>query len=363
MKLKVTQENLSKALGYVARIANTRGTLPILANVLLQVEDNRLKIAATNLDIAISCFVGAQIQKPGSLTVPAKLIQDLIAGLPTGVIELEQDGAKLKINTNHYNSIINGVGAEEFPVMPTIDKGLTVSIPASILRDGLQQVVFAASNDESRPVLTGVYLQSIDGELVAVSTDSYRLAEKKLQKTKKDIKILVPATALQDVLRIINDPVTDVDVLCDDQQVRFSVGDTEVVARLIEGTYPDYRKLIPNSFATTAVIKRTEFINITKVASLFARESAGSVVLNVDEPSNSIWVRAVASQLGENNASATVKATGSGVITLNSRYLLEALQAIPSEEVCLGFNGKTEAVLLTDPNKDGYKHIIMPLKS
>jgi len=363
MKFKVTQENLTKALSYVARVASTRGTLPILANVLLKVEDNRLKLAATNLDIGISSYVGAQIQKEGSITVPARLFQDLISGLPSGVIELEEENMRLTVQTDHYKSVINGVSADEFPVMPTPENGSTWVIAAPLFKEGLQQVVFAASNDESRPVLTGVLFHTIEKELYIASTDSYRLAEKKLVKISEDIRLLMPASALQDVLRIINDQSGDVEVTCDDQQALFKVGEVELVARLIEGNYPDYRKLIPEKFETSATLSRSECINIVKVTSLFARESAGSIVISVDEPSQSIWIRAVASQLGENNASATVEATGSGAITLNSRYLLDALQAITGQSVQIQFNGKLEAVLLSDPAKKDYAHIIMPLKS
>lgn len=364
MKLKVTQENLTKALGYVARVANPRGTLPVLANVLLSVEGNRLKLAATNLDIAISCYVGAQVQKGGALTIPARLFQDLVSSLPSGVIELEQDDMRLKVQTDHYKSIINGVSAEEFPVMPAIEKGTTWQVPANELKQGLQQVVFAASNDESRPVLTGVYFYTSDeGELYAASTDSYRLAEKRLQKTDQAIQLLVPANALQDMLRIITDQTGEVRVVCDEQQVLFQAGDVELVARLIEGNYPDYKKLIPQAFQTTAVLARAELANITKVTSLFARESSGSIVLSVDESSGTVWIRAVASQLGENDASANATVQGSGEITLNSRYILDALQAMDGKEVRIGFNGKLEPVVLSDPTKDDYLHLIMPLKS
>lgn len=363
MKLKVTQENLAKALGYVARVANTRGTLPVLANVLLKVENNQLKLATTNLDIAISCIVGAQVKKDGALTVPARLLQDLVSSLPSGVIELEQDELRLKIQTEHYKSVINGVTADEFPVMPAIEKGKTFSVPVQALKDGLQQVVFAASNDESRPVLTGVLFQNIDGTIVAASTDSYRLAEKKLMKSNEEPHLLVPASALHDLLRIVSDQTGEVAIVCDDQQALFQLDGIELVARLIEGKYPDYRKLIPETFTTTAVIPRAEFINITKVTSLFARESAGSIVISVDDAAGSMWIRAVASQLGENNATASVQATGSGEITLNSRYVLEALQAMRGQDVHLGFNGKVDAVLFSDPASDEYRHLIMPLKS
>lgn len=363
MKLKVTQENLAKALTHVARVASTRGTLPVLANVLLSVEENRLKLAATNLDIAISCHVGAQVQEGGSLTVPARLLQDLVSSLPSGVIELEQDDLRLKIRTDHYKSVVNGVSAEEFPVMPAIEKGTAWSVPAQQCKDSLQQVLLAASNDESRPVLTGVYFHVLEGKLYIASTDSYRLAEKRITKLSQDITLLIPASALQDLLRIISDKKEDVQVQCDDQQVLFTVGDIELVARLIEGNYPDYQKLIPQKFDTVATLSRSDFINITKVTSLFARESAGSIVLSVDGSSGSVWVRAVASQLGENDASAVAEVVGGGEITLNSRYLLEALQVIEGDTVQIKFNGKLEPVVITSPEDDGYLHLIMPLKS
>ncbi len=363
MKLKVTQENLNKALGLVARVANTRGTLPILGNVLFKVADNRLSIAATNLDIAISSYIGAQIQTEGSLTVPARLLQDFIGGLPSGVIELEQEEQRLKITTDSYKSVINGVSAEDFPVMPAIENGTSWTVSGPVLRQGLQQVLMAASNDESRPVLTGVLFKTVDGVLFMAATDSYRLAEKRLVKLTEAVNLLIPATALQDVLRIVHDYEGDVSVTSDEQQVRFLAGEVELVARLIEGNYPDYRKLIPAAFATSATLERSELSNITKISSLFARESAGSIVISVDEPSESIWIHAVASQLGENNATAKVEAKGTGAITLNSRYLLDGLQAMDSKKVEIGFNGKLEPVKISDPSSDDYLHIIMPLKS
>jgi DNA polymerase-3 subunit beta len=363
MKLKVTQENLNKALSLVARVASTRGTLPILSNVLLKIEGNRLGVSATNLDIAISCQLGAQVQSEGALTVPARLLQDFVNGMPGGVIELEQDEQRLKVTTESYKSVINGVAADEFPVMPAIEGGTTWTVAGPLLKKALQQVLMAASNDESRPVLTGVYFHTVDGTLYMAATDSYRLAEKRLVTVKQDVQLLIPATALHDVLRIINDFEGEITVVHDDQQVQFRAGEVELVARLIEGNYPDYRKLVPGSFSTTATLARTELVNITKVSSLFARESAGSIVVSVDEPSESIWIHAVASQLGENNATLKVDAKGSGSITLNSKYLLDALQAMDAKTIRVGFNGKLEAVMLTDVDSDDYLHIIMPLKS
>lgn len=363
MQLQVTQENLNKALGMVARVANTRGTLPVLANVLIKTVNNRLSIAATNLDIAITHYIGAKVAEEGAITVPARLMQDFVSSLPTGVIDLKLDDYKLNIVTEQYQSVINGVSAEEFPVMPAITKGKTWTVSAAELKKSLQQVVIAASSDEARPVLTGVYLHTTDGRLYMAATDSYRLAEKELSKLKEEVDLLVPVTAMQDLLRIVSDVEEDVQVTSDEQQVLFRVGDVELVARLIEGKYPDYRKLIPQKFETTAILKRSDLLNAAKVSSLFARESAGSITLNVDESNQELSIRSVASQLGENTARATAKVTGGGSITLNSRYLLDALHALSGEEVSFCFNGKLEPSVLKDPNSGDYLHIIMPLKS
>jgi DNA polymerase-3 subunit beta len=363
MKLQVTQENLNKALGSVARIANTRNALPILGNVLLKTVDNRLSVAATNLDIAITHYIGSKVSTEGAITVPARLMQDFVSSLPSGIINLELDEHRLHISTDQYQSTINGVPADDFPIMPAISDGTSWEIPASTLKKGLQQTVLAASADEARPVLTGVYLHSYEGTLYIVATDSYRLAEKALIKNKGNISLLIPANAMQDMLRILGDGDEPVNITHDDQQVLFRVGEVELVSRLIDGAYPDYRKLIPAQFEVIATLSRDDFTNITKVSSLFARESAGSVTIKVDEVTKQVSINSVASQLGENTASANADVTGNGEVTLNSRYLLDALHVLAGDTVTFRFNGKLDPSLLTDPKNKDYKHVVMPLRS
>ncbi len=362
MKLQVTQENLNRALGSVARVANSRNTLPILANVLVKTSSNRLSLSATNLDIAITHYIGAKVSTEGSITVPARLMQDFVNSLPSSVINLELEETKLRVTTDQYRSVVNGIVADDFPVMPAITGGKAWTVNGALLKKGLQQVVFAASSDETRPVLTGVLFHTIDNKLVIAATDSYRLAEKSLGTNKEAIRLLIPASSLHDLLRILGDGGDDVSVTHDEQQVLFRVGDVELVTRLVDGNYPDYQKLIPSGFTSEATLKRSDFVNVTKVSSLFARESAGSVTIEVDEDSGSLSIRSVASQLGENTATAEAKVTGSGSITLNSRYLLDALNALSGDTVSFGFNGKLEPTLLRDPASDDYRHVIMPLK-
>lgn len=363
MKLQVTQENLNRALGAVARVANSRNQLPILSNVLIKTENNRLSISATNLDIGITQFIGAKINNEGSITVPARLMQDYINSLPAGTINLELKETKLHISSDQYQSVVNGILADDFPVMPAIQKGKNWSIPAGELKKALQQVTFAASSDESRPVLTGVLFKTDEGQLRVAATDSYRLAEKTIGKVSENVNLLIPASSMHDLLRVLGDTDEIVNVTHDDQQVLFRVAEVELVTRLVEGNYPDYRKLIPAAFQQSATLKRADFVNVTKVSSLFARESAGSITLHLDEEKQQLSIHSIASQLGENTSEADAKIVGSGDITLNSRYLLDGLQAFTDDEITFGFNGKLEPTIIKGGDKSRYVHVVMPLKS
>lgn len=363
MDLQVTQENLNKALSNVARVATGRSTLPILSNILIQTDNNRLRVSATNLDIAITQHVGTKIKTEGTLTVPARLFQDFINNLPKTTIHLKQEDHKLHITADNYKSTINGTVADEYPVMPAIQEGKSITIPANKFKKALQQVIFAASSDEARPVLTAVYVHTIKKALYIAATDSYRLAEKRLDTINEDISLLIPASALQELLRVMGDNDGEVEVYFDEQQVRFLVADIELIARLIDGTYPDYKKLIPEKFTTTARVPKDQLTTITKISGLFSRENAGSITVIASESDSTLSVKSIASQVGENEASAAGVVTGDGSITLNSRYLLDGLQALDGAEVEFCFNGKLEPIIVKSPDGSDYIHVIMPLKS
>lgn len=361
MKLQVIQENLNKALSNVAKVASTRSTLPILSNILLKTVDNRLYIAGTDLNIAITHYIGAKITSEGAITVPARLTQDLIASLPGGVVELTLDGSKLHVKTDKHSSVINGMPADDFPVMPQIKKGLSWKAPAKELKMALNQTAIAAGSDDARPVLTGVNFHTDEGLLYVVATDGYRLAEKKISTMKDEMNLTVPSGAINDLLRIMDSGDNEIKILNDDQQILFTSGDIELTSRLIDGTYPDYRKLIPSNFSVQAEADKNELLSAVKISSLFARESAGSVVIAVSD--NKIEINSIASQVGENSATADAKTTGEGNITLNARYLLDGLNAIDSDKITIGFNDKLEPFILKGVEKDDYIHVVMPLKS
>lgn len=364
MKLVVTQENLAKALQVVGRVASGKTPLPILSNILFRTDENRLLLAATNLEIAISQHIGGKIEQEGAITVPARLMSEFISNLPKGNVTLEADGTKLNIKSATYRSTIHGMAPDEFPALPDIAAQQTITIPVAIIKRAIQQTVLVASGDDTRPVLTGVYCHSHEGKLYFAATDGYRLAERMVSATDQAIEAIIPAQTLQDVLRVITDDSNDIQMIFDDNQVRILVDDIQITSRLIDGTFPDYRQLIPAASDISVKVAKDEFGRITKIASLFARESGGSVTLNAKQEEQKLSIHSVASQLGENTSEAEAEVTADGQVTLNSRYLLEALGCIDNPKLEFSFSGKLSPCVLTTAEAErDYKHIIMPLKS
>ena len=366
MELTVTQENLARALGSASRVASTKTQLPILSNILLRTDGHRLMIAATNLEIATSQLIGAKIINEGAITIPARLITEFVSSLPKSTVTLKVEDNHLHITADGYNSVINGTIADDFPELPTINEKEAVSyvISTSTLKQAITQTILTASSDTTRPVLTGVYWHSHDGALYLAATDGYRLSEKRLVETKSDVAAIIPTSTLQEVLRTLNDDIEEIEVLFDETQVRFRLNDAEITSRLIDGNFPDYRQLIPASSESTITLPRSEFSQITKVAGLFARESGGSITVTADAEKGVLSLHSIASELGENTSEAPATVTADGQVTLNSRYLIEALGVIDSSTVIFRFSGKlSPCVLSSDAAGSDYQHIIMPLKS
>lgn len=366
MELSILQENLSRALNAASRIAANRTQLPILNNILLRTDGTRLLVAAMNMEIASVQYVGAKIIKPGAITIPARLATEFISSLPRGQIEIAVKGNQLHITSGKYSSVINGLSADDFPELPVVneDSSVRYTIAADDFKQSVSQTIIATSSDATRPVLTGVFWHSHEGWLYLASTDGYRLAERRLLKTASEIEAIIPASSLQEVMRVITDSTESVEVLVDDSQVCFYVDGAEITSQLIDGNFPPYRQLIPATTETNVGISRDDFVRITKVAGLFARDSGGSVTLTASAEAGSLSMHSVASELGENTSEASAKVDTEGTVTLNSRYLSEALGAIDSKDVSFGFSGKLAPTVLTSSKKDAdYKHIIMPLKS
>ena len=369
MRLSLTQENLSRALASVGRVVSTRASLPVLSNVLLATDGNRLRLSATNLEIGINYWIGSKVVEQGSLTVPARLFAEFVSSLPHGNIELEGLDSVLTVSSPHYESKINGISAEEFPLIPTLTSDPVLTLDAVVFRDALAQVVVAASADEARPVLAGVYMYIEDEALLIVATDSYRLAEKRVglpQGAPKEFSVLVPARTMQELVKLLGDAEGDVEVYVDENQVMFRIADVEVVSRLIEGQFPPYRRIIPESAETSFDIATAELARITKVASLFARESAGSIRLEI-KAEGEVSVVSNDSEVGGNKSSAECEVNGvDGEISLNARYLTDALAVVKSPMVTVAISGKLSPCVISPAGEnaaDDYLHIVMPLRT
>jgi DNA polymerase-3 subunit beta len=366
MELTVTQENFARALSAVGRVASTKTQLPILSNILLRTDGNRLLVAATNLEVATTQYIGAKIAKPGAITVPARLISEFVSSLPKDSIELKVVNNNIHLKSGNYSSVINGVVADDFPELPTINEKSSISYNINIedFKQAVSQTIITASSDSTRPVLTGVYWHSHNGHLYLAATDGYRLSERRLVETTSDVSAIIPVQTLQEVLRTIVEDSDTVDILFDETQVRFRINEAEIISRLVDGNFPDYRQLIPKKSDISAIVDKQEFIRVTKIAGLFARDSGGSATVTVDGDTKIVSLHSIASEMGENTSELTGRITGEGQVTLNSRYLAEALSVLEDEEIEFSFSGKLSPCILKSTKKDtNYYHVIMPLKS
>lgn len=368
MKIKIGQEKLAKALNHVSKVAaGSRATLPILNNVLIRVDDNKVSLSTTNLDMAVVSFLPAAESENGVVTVPARLMAEFVSNLPKGeMVELETKDEKVTIKAGGYVSSINGAAADDFPELPEIeeDKMVRFVLNTEEFKDGLGQVMIAVSNDTTRPALTGVYCNTFEGGLYLAATDGYRLAERRvLKKTEAEVMAIVPAASLRTVMGLLGEEMEEIEVLFDDSQVRFRLGEVEVTSKLIDGSFPDYRQLIPKETEIKVDLPRDEMTRVTKLAALFAKEVGGSVVCETSVEAGAFSIASVANELGENKSEIKTEVETDGKVTLNSRFLLDTLNVLGGKTVSFGFSNKLDPVVLRSDATEDYVHIIMPLKS
>ena len=363
MKVITTRDHLAKALNAVSRFVNPRGTLSVLGNVLLETRDGRLRVAATNLELGIDYFIGAKIDSEGSITVPARLLTDYLNNLGEEKVELSTKDQTLHIKSTAAQSTIQGIDASEFPLIPEVKDGKTVTVSAAGIKDIISKVSFAASTDETRPILSGVLFHFKDPELKVAATDSYRLAELTMRFEKKapeELKVVVPAKALAELGRITDDQ--EVSVRTAENQVQFETEDVRLVSRLLEGEFPNYTQIIPQKLETKAVLPREDFINRIRIASLFSADAGMGVRLTFKAPGK-VEVTAEAAQVGDSQASLSAKVDGpENTVSFNGRYLLDALGALSGDKVTLETSGKLSPCLVSGQGEKDYVCVIMPLR-
>ncbi|MBI3572685.1 MAG: DNA polymerase III subunit beta [Candidatus Kerfeldbacteria bacterium] len=364
MKFTCTQENLSRGLNAVGRVASKNLALPILNNVLIVAEGGVVKLQATNLELGTTTIVRAKIDQPGRYTVPAKLLGDFVNFLGHEQIHCQAKENGLTIVSGHSTTTIRGISAEEFPVMPTITSPTTVTLPARELATGLEGVVFAVANDESRPEISGVFIRAQDKKLVLAATDSYRLAERRLdllQGEQNHAGVIVPARTAQELLRVLPQSEAEVKIAIGDNQIQINFDELELVSRIIEGHYPDYEQIIPKTWATTIVVDHQEFLANTKAASLFCQPGINDLTLEADE--KQLALSAANSQQGEHRATLSAKVTGPKTTTVfNYRYLLDGIQGLAGDEIQLQLNDGQAPGLLQNMKQVGALYLIMPIR-
>ncbi|MCE2458913.1 MAG: DNA polymerase III subunit beta [Dehalococcoidia bacterium] len=376
MQLSCLQENLSRGLSIVQRAVATRTTLPITQNVMMSTDNSRLKLSATNLEIAISTWVGAQVEEEGSLTVPARLLTEFVNSLPVARIDVTSTAQPLSLGLScaRFEANINGQDAEDFPPIPTVDEGSVGRIDASVMRDAINRVAFAAATDDSRPVLTGIKVEMSGDSFTFAAADGFRLAvyDGKLSAPiDEDISFTVPARALQEVGRLISaqsDPV-EFTVTPQKSQALFRLENVELVSQLVQGTFPNYRQLIPEGYDTRVVVAHESFTQATRAAATFARDGSGIVRLNVTAGENGtegkLAVSSRAEELGENvgEIDATVEGDDSK-IAFNSRFLSDVLDVLGDDEVALETTTPSSpGVIRPASESEGYTytHVVMPM--
>lgn len=377
MKFACTQENLSQGLSIVGHISGKSVNLPILGNVLLKTEGGNLKCCSTNLEIAVSTVVRGKTEMEGEYTVPAKLFADYISLLPQGKVELELVDEGLKVSAQGQETVIRGMSSQEFPLIPKLAKSTVATCKAADVRKAVGQVVFACSTSESRPELSGVACffggAAGQGKAAFAATDSYRLAESVIafEGAAFSAPIIVPSRTMLEATRILTaykDELgvpEDVEWAIAENQLVITFGNTELVSRLIEGAFPDYRNFIPTQFASNAIADRSEMQKAVKSASLFSRQGLYDVHLHLNAPESVMEVRSADQGTGKTQSSIVVEVTGGETeLVVNFKYLGDGLSAISTPKVKFMMNDSMSPMLVVPEGGDEtYRYLVMPIRN
>ena len=373
MKLSCLQENLNRGLGIVGRAVATRSTLPITQNILLSAEESRLKLSATNLEMATTCWIGAKVEQEGTITIPARLLIDFVNSLPNELIEitLPANSHTLELKSGRFQAHINGITAEDFPPIPQVSDGLITNIEVDALREGIAQVVFVAATEESRPVLTGINIEFDGSELNLAAADGFRLAVHKMtlgSPVSEKSTVIIPARTLNELNRLLADQEEPVEITINQQksQVLFRLKDAELVSQLIQGSFPNYSQVIPQSYTTRAVVDINEFLRVSKMSSIFARDASGIVRLVITPGAEltpgKVTVSAQAEEVGSNVSEIDALVDGEEAkIAFNVKYLSDVLSVLHQSQVALEVTTSSSPGVIRPIGVDNYVHVVMPM--
>ncbi len=378
MKISCLQENLSRGLAVVGRAVASRATLPVTQNVLLSIDQSMLKLSATNLEIAITTWVGAMIEEEGSITVPARLLTEFVNSLPNDKIdlELEQGSGLLQISSGNSNAHINTTDASEFPPIPTVDDGVAAEVDPVVLKSAISRVAFAAATEESRPVLTGVEVKLSGSKFTMAAADGFRLAVQNgdlLKPVAEDMSVIIPARTMNELNRLIGDREEPVEILMTPAkgQVMFRIrgGDTvEIVSQLLQGTFPNYEQLIPQSYTTRAVMDLPTVLRAARTASIFARDGSNIIRMHLmpaasEGETPKVEISARSEEVGDNQDLVDLDEIEGeeGKIAFNSRYLLDVLSVLEKGKVALETTTSSSPGVFKPTDSEDYIHVVMPM--
>ncbi|TAK12634.1 MAG: DNA polymerase III subunit beta [Anaerolineae bacterium] len=372
MKVSVLQENLAHGLNVVSRAVSPRSTLPVLANVLVATDEGRLRLSATNLELGITCWIGAKVQEEGSTTVPARTFSDLVNTL-NGQVDMELSARTQDLNVRSSASVtdIKCIDAQEFPPMPVPELDGGIQLNVADLKEMIRQVVFAASSDDARPVLTGILLNVEGDEITLASADGFRLSVRTAQLSSpvaQPINVIIPARALNELSRIASNGDETVTMVLPPGrgQVVFRLPDLELTSQLIEGNFPPYEQIIPANFRTRTVIATADFLKACKQAEIFAREGSHIARLNINgtdelQPGQ-VEISAQSEETGSNET--VLDATVEGdplVIAFNVRFLREVLDVVNTPNVALETSAAAAPGVIRPLGDESFLHVIMPM--
>lgn len=375
MKLSVTQETLARGLATVGRAVASRSPLPVTSNVLLATEEGRLKLAATNLDIAITCWATAKVEEDGAITVPSRLLGEFVGSLPNDRIDMKlvERQRSLNLKCVQFEANIKGIDAEEFPPIPTVGSEAPIVVPAADFHETIDMVAFAAAQDESRPVLAGVSMTIDEDVLTLAAADGFRLAVRQMKLAEpvpSRVAIIVPARALTELSRILGageDELLQINVTPNRSQVLFRLANVQLVSRLIEGAFPNYQQIIPAKHTTRVVVGTKEFLGATRIASFFARDSANIVRLQAipgaDITPGKLTVAATAAEVGDTVGGIDAVIEGDEAnIAFNAKYLADVLGVLDgNKQVTLEVTTPSSPGVVRATGDEGYTHVIMPM--
>ncbi len=375
MKVTCLQENLAKGLGIVTRAVSPRNVLPVLGNVLLATEEGRLKLAATNLEIGITYWVGTKVEDEGSITVPARTLLDFVNTLPNEKIHLTLDTRRQSLNLKceSFTSDIKGVDAQEFPVLPSAAMGEGLSLNVVDLREMITQTTIAAATDDTRPVLTGVLVRLEGDQLTLAAADGFRLSmrnSKLSAPVRESVSVIIPARALSELARLVGDQDEMVWMVLPSGrgQAVFRLKDAELSSSLIDGTFPDFQPIIPRSFNTRAVVSTAQFLKACKAADIFARQASHSARITITPGAESLpgklQVNATAAETGAGETVIDATVEGPAIeIAFNVKYLVDVLTVVNTPNVALETTGPASPGVIRPVGRDDFIHVIMPMHS